>query len=1012
MLMDRISVRLRKVSWCWPWVGLAVGAALAGATAWWVWLAQHRLESSLLAHQLLPWVILAVGLLISFLIAWLSCLLRTMRKQAEALAKDMTADLRRAEAESKRLALVASRTATGVIITNSNRRIEWVNDSFTRMFGYTLEEVEGRDPVSLLHGARTDPAFLQRLEEDFAAQRVCRAEVVNYTRDGREIWVALEIQPLRDEAGAVSGYMALQTEITERKRTERRLADTEDQLRFILNNVPMGISWVRYHSSEQRTDFSNDAFFQISGLDRENLSYELVRSISHPDDLARQDVLRGRFERGEIDEYSLEKRYRRSDGRLVWVLMTCRGYRRPDGSLDQEISTVEDITERKLAEQRLADQEALLRFIFDAVPVGIHLHTVEQAPGQPPREMWLANDAHRRITGLQDAELAEPDSLKSITHPEDYQRQLELHRQLERGEIDRYEMEKRYVRRDGSEVWVRLSRRRFVMPHDKGYQDVATIIDITGSRRQAQELQSAKEAAEEANLSKSQFLAMMSHEIRTPMNGVIGMTSLLLDSPLSEEQQDYAETIRASGESLLTIINDILDFSKIESGRLTLETETFSVRDCVEGALDLMAPRAVEKHLDLLYEIADGVPGRVKGDVTRLRQVVVNLLGNAIKFTEAGEVVLRVKHRAVGEGRVELEFTVQDTGIGIPPEGLERLFQSFSQLDASIARRFGGTGLGLVISRRLAELMGGEMWVESQEGKGSTFSFTIIVESVASEPLPYLGAGQATLSGRAMLVVDDNATNRRILSRLAAKWEMPVEAVESGAEALERLRTGRKYAVAVLDLQMPGMDGITLAREIKARPGMSALPLLLLSSLGQREFIAEGHLFAAVLAKPVKPARLFDVLVALLRDQVPPPEKLQELASVPTPALRRERVLLAEDNVVNQRVATMLLQRLGYRADIAANGHEVIEALRRQAYDVILMDVQMPDMDGLEATRRIAEEMPDPAARPWIIALTANAMQGDRERCLAAGMNDYISKPIDREELAAAMTRAGARGQA
>jgi len=485
------------------------------------------------------------------------------------------------------------------------------------------------------------------------------------------------------------------------------------------------------------------------------------------------------------------------------------------------------------------------------------------------------------------------------------------------------------------------------------------------------------------------------------------MTSLLLDFPLSPEQREYTETIRQSGDQLLTIINDILDFSKIESGKLELEHTEFSLRECVEGSLDLLAPRVAEKGLDLLYEIADGVPGTVRGDSTRLRQVLVNLLSNAIKFTKTGEVVLSLHAGDATADKIELHFAVRDTGIGIPPEAQARLFQSFSQLDASTTRQYGGTGLGLAISKRLVEMMAGSLWVESVPGQGSTFHFTITVNAVASTPRHFLGSGVADLVDKRLLIVDDNATNRRILQTLANGWGMHPRAAASAAEALTWLRGGEYFDVAILDMHMPEMDGLMLAKEIRNVAAVAPLPLILLSSLGPREHLMREGLFVAHLTKPAKPAKILEVLAGIFRTMPAMPTAVSAtrlpVGDAPPQA---ERLLLAEDNTVNQKVALMMLGRLGYRADVAANGYEVIESLGRQSYDIILMDVQMPEMDGLEATRRILTKYPDPAQRPWIIALTANAMQGDREQCLAAGMDDYISKPIRREELETALNRA------
>jgi len=974
---------------------------------WTVWIGS-RPEFGFRSNRLLPFAIAAGGLGLSGMAALLAWSLARTRVRARVMADKMTRDLRRAEDENQRLAMIARHTTNAMGLADAAGNVVWINEAFTRLFGYTLEEARGRSGLHLVRGPGTNARVLAAIARAARLGEEFRGELLNYNKDGRQIWCECEMQPLRDAAGQVTGFMSIQLDITARKRAEEALARKEAQLQFIFDNVPIGVSWIRYTEQGIESRHSN-WFFAVSGLRREDLSDAAqVRAISHPEDLTRQDALRARLDRGEIDEFSLEKRYQRRDGRLVWVLLHCKAYRTANGLIDQEISTIIDITERKHAEEQLAHKEAQLRFIFDVVPVGIHLHTVEG----DHRTAALVNAAHERITGLTPAEMRDPTAFARITPPEDYARQRELFAKLDQGEIDRFSLEKRYLLPGRDPVWVVLSVRRFANPDGRGYQEVATLVDITEARRQAEELRAAKEAAEAANLAKSQFLAMMSHEIRTPMNGVIGMTSLLLDSALTAEQRDYTETIRQSGDALLTIINDILDFSKIESGRMELEAEDFSLRETVEGALDLLAPRVAEKHLDLLYEIADGVPGTVRGDPTRLRQILVNLLGNAVKFTEHGEVVLGVHARTHGPDRIELEFAVTDTGIGISPEGRQRIFQPFSQVDATTTRRYGGTGLGLVVSKRLAELMGGRLWIESELGQGSTFRFTALVGAVPSKPKPYHGHGLAHLEGKRLLLVDDNATNRRILTSLTTGWGMFARAAATGTEALAWLEAGEDFDAAIVDMQMPEMDGLMLAAAIRRLRSPPRLPLVLLSSLGQRELIGGESPFVAHLTKPAKPARIFEVLAAIFRAGPDPAGPRQSTSPFP----RRDtapggQILLVEDNTVNQKVALMMLEKLGFRADVAANGNEAIAALRRQAYSIILMDMQMPEMDGLEATRHIVAEWPDPAQRPWIIAVTANAMQGDREACLAAGMDDYISKPVKREELAAALARArGGRG--
>ncbi|NJP05568.1 MAG: response regulator [Chloroflexaceae bacterium] len=582
----------------------------------------------------------------------------------------------------------------------------------------------------------------------------------------------------------------------------------------------------------------------------------------------------------------------------------------------------------------------------------------------------------------------------------------------------------RWVRKDGGLIWI---EQRNSLIHDTA----GNLISIEGVARDITErveaedaLRQARDVAEQASQAKSEFLANMSHEIRTPLNAILGMVTLMTDTSLTPEQHDFLETINTSGNALLTIINDILNLSRLENGRIEIEHHPFDLRACIEEVLDLLAPKASEKNLELNYLIDSRTPTNLIGDVKRVRQVLTNVLNNAVKFTTTGEVVVSINSRVMGiqskrasrpaashhaPVTYEIHIAVRDTGIGIPQDRIDWIFQSFSQVDASITRRYGGTGLGLAISKQLAESMGGNIWVESEMGRGSTFHITIMAQASPGLAHGHLRDSQPELASKRALIIDDSPTTRFVLTRQLQVWGMQVNIADSGESALQMIEKGRTFDVILVDLSMPTMDGLHLSREIHHQ---APHPLILMTSIDpMNQAMQDAQVpFAARLTKPIKPAHLYDTLLCVFAAKTPAVPHPSNIPHIDHDIGLRHplRILLAEDDLINQKVSLGMLGRMGYRADIAANGHEVLEALTRQNYDVVLMDVQMPEMDGLEATRQIREHWPA-EQQPWIIALTARDMQGDREACISSGMDDYVSKPVRVDQLADSLTRVTAR---
>jgi PAS domain S-box-containing protein len=824
--------------------------------------------------------------------------------------------------------------------------------------------------------------------------------------NNRGVWIFAKASPLHDQFGNIIGAIEIVRDITERNRAEEELRETNEYLDNLFNcaNAPI-IVWDPLF----RITRFNRAFEFLTGRPAQEVmghSLEILfpaTMVESSMELIKKTLAGERWETVEI---AIQHR----DGSVRTLLWNSATLFMPGGKTPMAtIAQGQDITERRLAELEIKDGREMLRLILDTTAEAIYGIDMDgcctfcnqaclDILGYDSQDELLGGNMHDRIHHtlpdgspfpLRDCRIFKAFQLGENTHVDD----------------------EFLWRKDGtpfpSEYWS--------YPQWKDGEIVGAVItflDITERKRHELMLEQARDAAESANRAKSEFLANMSHEIRTPMNGVIGMTGLLLDTDLNDEQRRYAETVRASGESLLGLINDILDFSKIEAGKLEMETLDFDLGALLEDFAATLAVRAHEKGIELICAAAPDVPDYLRGDPGRLRQILTNLTGNAVKFTHQGEISVRASLLSETDGEVLLSFSIKDSGIGISAEKQDILFQKFTQADASTTRRYGGTGLGLAISKQLAEMMGGEMGVMSEEGAGSEFWFTVRLGKQAERQRAV--APPADIQGAHVLVVDDSATNREIVLAQFSAWGVRAEAAPDGESALRALSgaldAGDPFRAAILDMQMPGMDGAMLARAVKSDQTLKDTRLILLTSLGQRGDARkmEEVGFDAYLTKPARQSVLFGCLCTVLGERGASPGARSIVTRHTVRELRRgeTRILLAEDNITNQQVALGILKKMGLRADAVANGAEAVKALENIPYDLVLMDVQMPYMNGFEATGVIREESSAVLNRGIpIIAMTAHAMQGDRERCLDAGMNDYISKPVDPRALAEALDR-------
>jgi PAS domain S-box-containing protein len=669
---------------------------------------------------------------------------------------------------------------------------------------------------------------------------------------------------------------------------------------------------------------------------------------------------------------------------------------RRHGQVIGSVVTFVDITERKQVESALRDSEQRFRTVFEGAEIGIAVAELDGGK-------LTVNRAYQQMLGCTAEQMQDVSIFDRLTHPDDRgSDQLRFQRMVD-GECDHLRIEKRYLLRNGKLVWANVELSVLRNAAGKPQFVLKTAVDVTERKQAASELLRAKEAAEAANEAKSIFLATMSHEIRTPMNGILGMTELVLDTDLTTEQRESLGLVQLSAESLLSIINDILDFSKIEAGKLDLEAIAFDLRESLGETMKSLSFRAHQKGLELIYEVAPDVPEALLGDPGRIRQILINLVGNAIKFTERGEVLVSVREEPRETGTTCLHFAVKDTGVGIPVDKQGKIFEAFSQADGSMARKYGGTGLGLAICTKLVTMMGGTIGVESQTGQGSTFHFTLrlAVQDIPRHSSEVLQPEQ--LRDLHALIVDDNFTNRRVLSGMLNRWGMKPTAVEGGRAALQALEVakslGRPFPLVLLDGQMPDLDGFTLAEQIKKDTGLVGATIMMLTSAGHLgDAVRCRELgISAYLVKPIRQGELLQAICSVLHLST------QKAPLVTRHTLRearnRSRVLLAEDNAVNQVLTVRLLERRGYVVSVAGDGRQALRALEKEDFDLVLMDIQMPEMDGFETTAAIRERERSTHRHTPIIAMTANALKGDEERCLSAGMDAYVSKPIRTNDL-------------
>ncbi len=946
-----------------------------------------------LKHAL--WALVIAGALIAAASLWGLILRRQVREQTATIREWA----RREGAVKERYRELFENARDMVFTCGLRGQITSFNRAACDITGYDASRVIGMRFVDLV--VPEDVSRAEALFESASDKKGSGISEVQITRaNGRRITLEMSTRLIFSE-GAPLGWQAIARDITERKRAAEALLKTNDTLRAVIEASPVAITAIAPDGTVLKW---NPAAERIFGWSEEEVLGRFLPTI--PEDKREEfKALRQRVLEGNSFNDMQLRRFRK-DGSILDISLSTSAIHDGKGKATAIVAVMEDITERKHAAETLARERNLLRTLIDTLPDFVYAKDTESRFLMANRQVALAMGAKS------------PEELTAKTDFDFYPREMAEgyfndEREVLRTGRSMLNREEPGRKPDGNPAWLLTSKAPFRDASGEIVGIVGVGRDITERKRIEQELHKAKEAAEVANRAKSEFLANMSHEIRTPMNGIIGMTDLVLDTNLEAEQREYMEMVRESADSLLTLINDILDFSKIEAGKFSLDVTEFELIDHLDSTLKSLAPHAHQKGLEVTYVVAPDVPKGLLGDPTRLRQIIVNLIGNAVKFTERGEISVSVETESRSDDQATLHFSVADTGIGIPVEKQQLIFQAFSQADSSTTRKYGGTGLGLAITSHLVDLMGGRIWVESEVGRGSTFHFTARFGLQKAAEVPSAGMGAVDLTGMPVLVVDDNPTNRRILEAMLRHWNMRPTLAGSGAHGLEVMtehkRGGEPFPLVLIDAMMPEMDGFTLAEKIKHDPELAGATIMMLTSAGQRGDAARCRALGieAYLIKPIRQSELLDAILMTLGR---PPRAKARPGLVTRHSLRsarrRLRILLAEDNLVNRELAVRILEKGGHTVVAAGNGKEAVELLEGSAdqeFDLVLMDVQMPVMDGFRATTLIREREKADGKHIPIIAMTAHALKGDRERCLAAGMDGYVAKPISPTKLFDAM---------